>query len=82
MQEFIIIDGLPFLFHDGKAYAVRWDDKGFTVGGIVREGIPSTDFPVLSELSVKAKCQGHLDSIGTTEAPKPKKGRKPKGESE
>lgn len=87
MQEFIIIDGLPFLLHGGKAYAVRWDDKGFTVGGIVREGISPTDYPVLSELSVKAKCRGHLDSIGkpqepeTAEAPKPKRGRKLKGES-
>lgn len=86
MQEFIIIDGLPYLLHCGKAYAVRWDDKGFTVGGIVREGISPTDFPILSELSVKAKCHGQLDSIGkeqeTTEEPKPKKGRKSKGDSE
>ena len=86
MQEFIIIDGLPYLLHCGKAYAVRWDDKGFTVGGIVREGISPTDFPILSELSVKAKCHGKLDSISkeqeTTEEPKPKKGRKSKGDSE
>ena len=97
MQEFIIIDGLPYLLHCGKAYAVRWDDKGFTVGGIVREGISPTDFPILSELSVKAKCHGKLDSIGkdqeateepeetkdqeATEEPKPKKGRKSKGDS-
>lgn len=90
MQEFIIINGLPYLLHCGKAYAVRWDDKGFTVGGIVREGISPTDFPILSELSVKAKCQGRLDSIGksqgqeqeATEAPKPKRGRKAKGDAE
>lgn len=86
MQEFIIIDGLPYLLHCGNAYAVRWDDKGFTVGGIVREGISPTDFHILSELSVKAKCHGKLDSIGkdqeTTEEPKPKKGRKSKGDSE
>lgn len=82
MQEFIIIDGLPYLLHCGKAYAVRWDDKGFTVGGIVREGISPTDYPVLSELSVKAKCQGRLDSIGAEEAPKPKRGRKTKGDAE
>lgn len=69
MQEFIIIDGLPYLLHCGKAYAVRWDDKGFTVGGIVREGISPTDFPILSELSVKAKCQGRLDSIGKPQEP-------------
>ena len=84
MQEFIIIDGLPYLLHGGKAYAVRWDDKGFTVGGIVREGISPTDFPILTELSVKAKCQGHLDSIGAeaSETPKPKRSRKAKGDAE
>lgn len=85
-MEFIIIDNLPYLLHGGKAYAVRWDDKGFTVGGIVREGISPTDFPVLSELSIKAKCQGRLDSIGTPQEPeaeeasKPKRGRKAKGD--
>lgn len=84
MQEFIIIDGLPYLLHCGKAYAVRWDDKGFTVGGIVRNGISPTDFPILSELSVKAKCQGRLDSIGAaaSEATKPKRSRKAKGDAE
>lgn len=90
MQEFIIIDGLPYLLHDGKAYAVRWDDKGFTLGNAFREGIAPTDFPVLSELSVKAKCQGRLDSIGvvaknattpTGEKLKPKRGRKATGET-
>lgn len=70
MQEFIIIDGLPYLLHGGRAYAVRWDDKGFTVGGVFREGIALADFPRLSELSVKAKCKA-LDSIG-----KPKRARK------
>lgn len=70
MQEFIIIDGLPYLLHGGRAYAVRWDDKGFTVGGVFREGVALTDFPRLSELSVKAKCSVH-DSIG-----KPKRARK------
>lgn len=80
MQEFIIIDGLPYLLHCGKAYAVRWDDKGFTVGGIVREGISPTDFPRLSELSVKAKCQ-RLDSIGKPQESEAKRGRKPKGET-
>ncbi len=84
MQEFIIIDGLPYLYADGKAYAVRWDDEGFTLGEIFKEDISPTDFVMLSELSVKAKCQGRLDSIGKTkaepaEAPKPKRGRKGKG---
>lgn len=88
MQRFIIIDGLPYLYADGKAYAVRWDDKGFTLGGVFRENISPADFIMLSELSIKAKCQGRLDSIGksesepkTVDAPKPKRGRKAKGDA-
>lgn len=92
MQEFIIIDGLPYLYDGGKAYAVRWDDEGFTLGEVFRENISHNDFIMLSELSVKAKCQGRLDSIGKpepepepepepVEAPKPKRGRKAKGET-
>lgn len=86
MQEFIIIDGLPYLYADGKAYAVRWDDEGFTLGGIFKEDISPTDFVMLSELSVMAKCHGRLDSIDKpkaepTEAPKPKRGRKAKGDN-
>lgn len=69
MQEFIIIDGLPYLYADGKAYAVRWDDEGFTMGGVFREDIPPGDVIILSELSVKAKCQGRLDSIGSATQP-------------
>ena len=97
MQEFIIIDGLPYLYADGKAYAVRWDDEGFTLGEIFREDISPSDFIMLSELSIKAKCQGRLDSIGkptepeepeestepeAVEQPKPKRGRKSKGDAE
>lgn len=80
MQEFIIIDGLPYLYDGGKAYAVRWDDEGFTLGEVFRENISRNDFIMLSELSVKAKCQGRLDSIGA-EPPKPKRGRKAKVEA-
>lgn len=80
MQEFIIIDGLPYLYDGGKAYAVRWDDEGFTLGEVFRENISHNDFIMLSELSVKAKCQGRLDSI-CAEPPKPKRGRKAKGEA-
>lgn len=83
MQEFIIIDGLPYLYADGKAYAVRWDDEGFTLGEVFRENISPDDFIMLSELSVMAKCQGRLDSIGkATEPAKPKRGRKAKGDAE
>lgn len=69
MQNFIIIDGLPYLYADGKAYAVRWDDEGFTLGEVFREDISPDDFIMLSELSVKAKCQGQLDSIGKEPEP-------------
>lgn len=69
MQEFIIIDGLPYLLFGDKAYTVRWDNSGFTVGGVFREGIPSTEVARLSELSVKAKCGERLDSIGKPQEP-------------
>lgn len=61
MNKFIIVDGLPFLYANGKAYAVRWDEEGFTVGAEVE----LTEAPVrtYSELSIKAKC-AVLDSIG------------------
>ena len=76
MNRFVIVDGLPYLYADGKTYAVRWDEKGFTVGTEVElTSVPAVTF---SELSIKAKC-GHLDSIGadkSTEKPKATKGRK------
>ena len=61
MNRFVIVDGLPFLLANGKTFAVRWDDKGFTVGAEVKiASVPTTTY---SELSVKAKC-ATLDSIG------------------
>lgn len=63
MNRFVIVDGLPYLYaDDGKTYTVRWDEKGFTVGAEVQLSVPSPLF-TLSELSVKAKCAGRLDSI-------------------
>lgn len=61
MNRFIIVDGKPYLFSNNTAFAVRWDEKGFTVGGKVDIDLP----PVrpLSEREVKAKCVV-LDSIG------------------
>ena len=61
MNRFVIVDGLPYLIHGGKTFAVRWDDKGFTVGTEVK--LASVPEVTLSELSVKAKCAGNLDSI-------------------
>ena len=67
MNRFIIVDGLPYLYANGKAYAVRWDEKGFTVGAEVEmASVPSVTYP---ELSIKAKCAGHLDSIGVEKKP-------------
>lgn len=63
MNRYIIVDGLPYLYADGKAYAVRWDNKGFTVGDEVK--LTSAPGIIYSELSVKAKCAGKLNSIAT-----------------
>lgn len=62
MNRFVIVDGLPFLLANGKTFAVRWDGKGFTVGAEVK--LASVPVVTFSELSIKAKCAGHLDSIG------------------
>lgn len=61
MNRFVIVDGLPYLLAHGKTYSVRWDEKGFTVGAEVElASVPARTF---SELSVRAKCADHLDSI-------------------
>lgn len=61
MNRFVIVDGLPYLLAHGKTYAVRWDDKGFTVGMEVSlASIPSVTH---GELAIKAKCAGRLNSI-------------------
>ena len=62
MNRCIIVDGLPYLYADGKAYAVRWDDAGFTVGAEVE--LKSTPTAIFNERSIKAKCAACLDSIG------------------
>lgn len=77
MNRFIIVDGLPYLYAKGKAYAVRWDAAGFTVGNEIE--LKSNPVQIFNELSVKAKCAACLDSIGAApEAPKKAatKGRK------
>lgn len=73
MNRFIIVDGLPYLYADGKVYAVRWDSKGFTVGAEVKmASVPAVTY---NELSIKAKCANNLDSIGAEPKAAPK-GRK------
>lgn len=76
MNRFVIVDGLPYLLDNGKTYAVRWDENGFTVGAEVKlASVPSiTHF----ELAIKAKCAGCLDSIAKhtePEQPEQQKGQ-------
>ncbi|MBR5583163.1 MAG: hypothetical protein IKW21_01395 [Lachnospiraceae bacterium] len=60
MNRFIIVDGLPYLYVHGKVFAVRWGEKGFTVGAEVEmASVPEVTYP---EISIKAKC-ADLDSI-------------------
>lgn len=75
MNRFIIVDGLPYLYAGGKVYAVRWDEAGFTVGAEVKmKSVPAVTH---SEVSIKAKCAGCLDSIGANlKEPAPKKATK------
>ena len=67
MNRYIIVDGLPYLYADGKAYAVRWDSAGFTVGA--EKNIVSAPARLYNELSIKAKCANNLDSIGAEKKP-------------
>ena len=86
MNRFIIIDGLPYLYANGKAFAVRWDLEGFTVGAEVE--LKAAPTKIYTELSIKAQCANCLDSIGAAiepeeqdepeELPKKKSGRKKK----
>ena len=62
MNRFIIVDGLPYLYAAGKAYAVRWDSAGFTVGAEIE--LKTAPDRIYNELSIKAQCAGNLDSIG------------------
>lgn len=65
MNRYIIVDGLPYLYADGKAYAVRWIDDVFTVGAEVElASVPAVTY---SELSIKAKCHSCLNSIDIPE---------------
>lgn len=61
MNRFIIINDLPYLYDKCAVYAVRWDEKGFTVGKKVKVAVPANPL-TFSELSIKAKCSC-LDSI-------------------
>jgi hypothetical protein len=71
MNRFIIVNGLPYLYAAGKAYAVRWDEAGFTVGAEVK--IDSDPARTYTELSILAQCANCLDSIGAAKKTKRKK---------
>lgn len=74
MNRFIIIDGLPYLYAGGKAYAVRWDSAGFTVGAEIE--LKSSPAVIYTELSIKAQCADRLDSIGAESTTEPKSKKK------
>lgn len=75
MNKFIIVDGLPFLFAHGKAFAVRLNEVGFTVGAEVE--LASAPAVTYSELSIRAKCAGRLDSIAVNA---PEQQQEPEGQ--
>lgn len=66
MMRFVIADGLPYLLHNGKTYAVRIENPvGYTVGAEVKlASVPAVTY---SELSIRAKLPHALDSIGKQE---------------
>lgn len=80
MNRFIILNGLPYLYDADKkkAFAVRWDEKGFTVGAEIK--LKSAPKQTFSELSIKAKCASCLDSIGGADEPEETEQEKSKQE--
>lgn len=67
MMRFVIADGLPYLLHNGKTYAFRVEETGYTVGAEVKlASVPSVTY---SLLSLRAKYPHALDSIGKQEEP-------------
>lgn len=67
MMRFVIADGLPYLLHNGKTYAFRVEETGYTVGAEVK--LASVPTQTLSLLSLRAKYPHALDSIGKQEEP-------------
>lgn len=65
MNRFIIVDERPYLSANGKAYKVRWDETGFTVGAEAE--MASVPNGIYTEREIKAKC-AVLDSIGEVAA--------------
>ncbi len=65
MNKYVLVDGKPYLFADGRAYAVRRNKEGFTVGKAVE--LPEIPTRTYSELSINAKYPDGFDSIGEEE---------------
>ncbi len=61
MNKYVIVEGKPYLFADGRAYAARRNKDGFTVGKAVE--LPEIPKRTYSELSINAKFPDGFDSI-------------------
>ena len=70
MNRFVIVDGLPYLFANGRSFAVKLSDKGFTIGDEVKKA--SSPYPLFTQREVMAKCK-KLDSISAASKPKTRK---------
>lgn len=62
MNKYVIVEGKPYLFADGRAYGVRKNSEGLTVGKAVE--LPEIPTRTYSELSINAKFVDGFDSIG------------------
>lgn len=62
MNKYVLVDGKPYLWADGRAYAVRRNKDGFKVGNAVE--LPEIPTRTYSELSINAKFRDGFDSIG------------------
>lgn len=80
MNKYVIVNGLPYLYAEGKTYAVRQDENGLTVGGEVKfDKLPARTY---SDLSLKAKFHGNFDSIAAAKEAQPVKAAKKATEPE
>lgn len=62
MNKYVLVDGKPYLWADGRAYAVRRNKDGFKVGNAVE--LPEIPTRTYSEMSINAKFTDGFDSIG------------------
>lgn len=62
MNKYVLVEGKPYLWADGRAYAVRRNKDGFKVGNAVE--LPEIPTRTYSEMSINAKFRDGFDSIG------------------